>query len=154
MVTFLPPSLSSPGQSFPYASQEMSQSFIVPVACAVALGSQPRKKDFRSIISAIYCTVCSVSSNFSFSAFHLSALRNGMIDINIFSLIIMYFPFILVLVIHYSVFLLNKSHWFIPLLMIVITTLKVSFIRMTCKGKPQALIFPYVRIIATVHASY
>lgn len=108
-----PPFLPSPGKSFPYTyiSQEMSESFIVPLACNVALGSHPRKKDFHSLISTIYCIPCSIFLSFSFSAFYLSALKNCMIDINIFSLIKIYFPLILVLVIHYSVFLLNKSHW-------------------------------------------
>lgn len=50
-----PPPLLLLGQSFPYIyiSQEMSQFFIAPLPCNVALGSQTRKKDFHGIISAI-----------------------------------------------------------------------------------------------------
>jgi len=62
----------------------MSQSFIVPLACNVALGSHPRKKYFHSMISTIYCILCSIFFNFSVSTFHLFALKSGMIDINIF----------------------------------------------------------------------
>lgn len=65
----------------------MSQPSIVPLACKVALGSHPGRRDFHSIISVSCCTVCSIPLNFSFSAFQLSALENGMISINIFSLI-------------------------------------------------------------------
>lgn len=82
----LPPSLPSLGQRVPYTymSQEMSQSSIVPLACKVALGSHPGRRDFHSIISASCCIVCRLSLNFSFSAFQLSALENGTIGINIF----------------------------------------------------------------------